>query len=53
MKKFHTVEQYWEHYFPRDTAERRDRELRERDPEEWQRQRRKKFIDDLMKRIFG
>jgi hypothetical protein len=53
VKKFYSIEEVWEHYFPKDTAARRDRELRERDPEEWNRRRQKQAVDDLMKRIFG
>jgi hypothetical protein len=53
MKKFGTIEEYEAYYFPKDVAARRDRRLREEDPEEWQRQQREKAINDLMKKVFG
>jgi hypothetical protein len=53
VRKFYSVEEYERHFFPRDHAEKKDRELRESDPEEWARQRMKKSIDEAMERVFG
>jgi hypothetical protein len=49
MKKFYSIEQVWEYYFPRETAEKRDRELRENDPEEWMRQK----VQESLNRAFA
>lgn len=49
MRKFYSVEQFREYYFPVETAKRRDRELRENDPDEWLRQQVQRSVD----RVFG
>jgi hypothetical protein len=44
MKKFYSMEEYQEYYFPKSTAEKRERELMET-PGEWGRQQARKAME--------
>jgi hypothetical protein len=47
MKKFYSIEEVWAYYFPKETAEKRDRELRENDPDEWLHQQVQKIFEKV------
>jgi hypothetical protein len=51
MEKFYSIEQLWEYYFPKETAERREQELMESDPGEWGRRKAQESLDRVFKDV--